>query len=56
VLDAVTEDQLGEPIGRIGGPYARSTKAAFVLHQLDEAIHHGAELGVVRDLYRWSVR
>jgi hypothetical protein len=25
-----------------------------VLHQLDEQIHHGAELGVLRDLYRHS--
>jgi hypothetical protein len=26
-------------------------KASLVLHQLDEHIHHGAELGVLRDLY-----
>jgi hypothetical protein len=26
--------------------------AALVLHQLDEQVHHGAELGVLRDLYR----
>jgi hypothetical protein len=25
-----------------------------LLHQLDEQIHHGAELGVLRDLYRHS--
>jgi hypothetical protein len=23
----------------------------LVLHQIDEQIHHGAELGVLRDLY-----
>jgi hypothetical protein len=27
-----------------------------VLHQLDEMIHHGAELGVLRDLYSASSR
>jgi uncharacterized damage-inducible protein DinB len=40
-----------EPLGRIAGPYAEDDKASLVLHQLDEQIHHGAELGVVRDLY-----
>jgi len=40
-----------EPLGRIAGPYAEDDKASLVLHQLDEQIHHGAELGVLRDLY-----
>ena len=43
-----------EPLGPIAGPYAEDDKAALVLHQLDEQIHHGAELGVLRDLYRRS--
>ena len=38
--------------GPVGGPYADSSRAAFVLHQLDELIHHGAEIGTMRDLYR----
>jgi hypothetical protein len=43
-----------------GGPCAkapgrrRSLLARLVLHQLDEQIHHGAELGVLRDLYQHS--
>ena len=41
-----------EPLGPIAGPYADDDKASLVLHQLDEQIHHGAELGVLRDLYR----
>lgn len=41
-----------EPLGPVAGPYAEEDKAALVLHQLDEQIHHGAELGVLRDLYR----
>ena len=31
--------------------YGEDDKASLVLHQLDEQIHHGAELGVLRDLY-----
>lgn len=40
-----------EPLGPIAHEYAESSKAALVLHNLDEQIHHGAELGVLRDLY-----
>jgi len=38
-------------MGTIAGPFAELDKASLVLHQLDEQIHHGAELGVLRDLY-----
>ena len=55
VLTSLTEADLGEPLGPQAGPYAEADKAAFVLHQLDEAIHHGAELGVLRDLYANTV-
>ena len=44
--------ELAGKIGPVGGPYADSSRAAFVLHQLDELIHHGAEIGTMRDLYR----
>ncbi len=43
---------LDQEIGSAGGPYARSSKAAYVLHMLDEFIHHGAEIAVLRDLWR----
>jgi hypothetical protein len=52
---AITEVEpaaLLEPLGPIGGAYARDTRLAFVLHELDELIHHGAEVGTMRDLYR----
>ena len=52
VLDAADDDVLARPIGPIGGEYADQTRAALLLHQLDEVIHHGAEIGVLRDLYR----
>lgn len=51
-LAAVTDEALARPMGEIAGPYAESDGAAFALHILDELIHHGAEIGVVRDLYQ----
>ncbi|SDT19825.1 DinB superfamily protein [Actinopolymorpha singaporensis] len=51
-LAAVTDEALARPMGELAGPYAESDGAAFALHILDELIHHGAEIGVVRDLYR----
>lgn len=53
VLAAVDDDVLWELLGPGTEPYAEQTRVAFVHHQLDEAIHHGAEVGVLRDLYRW---
>jgi len=38
-------------MGLIAGPFADLDKASLLLHRLDEQIHHGAELGVLRDLY-----
>jgi uncharacterized damage-inducible protein DinB len=54
VLAAVPEQTWGDPIGPVGGPYADSSRRAFALHVLDELIHHGAEVGLVRDL--WAAR
>ncbi len=39
-------------MGPVAGPYADSTRAAFVLHELDELIHHAAEVAAMRDMYR----
>jgi hypothetical protein len=39
-------------MGAIAGPYAADTMSGFALHILDELIHHGAEVGTVRDFYR----
>lgn len=55
LLASVPLEQYGETIGPIAGQYADSDKAGLVLHQIDEQIHHGAELGVLRDLYRATV-
>ena len=54
LLHELPADSWWEPLGPAAGPYAADDKASLVLHQLDEQIHHGAELGVLRDLYRHS--
>jgi hypothetical protein len=41
-----------ERLSPVAGPFAASDKTTLVLHQLDEQMHHGAELGLLRDLHR----
>jgi hypothetical protein len=48
-LDA---DALARPIGEREGPFAEYPMAALILHIHREVIHHGAELCLLRDLYR----
>lgn len=38
--------------GPSAGMWSEYSRASFVLHIIDELIHHAAEVGVVRDLYR----
>ena len=51
-LTELTDAELWEPIGAIGGPFADGTRVSWVLHVLDEVIHHSAEVALLRDLYR----
>jgi hypothetical protein len=44
-------DVLFAPLGPTWGPYAESTRFALALHALHELAHHGAEIGLLRDLY-----
>lgn len=53
-LHLVTEEQLAMPIGPVGGEYGERTRTSYVLHMLDEYIHHGAEISLLRDLWRWQ--
>ena len=53
-LSLASDDSLGELVGSVGGPYADRTRASYVLHMLDEFIHHGAEIALLRDLWRWQ--
>ncbi len=48
-LDA---EALARPLGAVEGPFAEHTMAELVLHIHREAIHHGAEVALLRDLYR----
>jgi hypothetical protein len=49
---AADPQTLTQPMGEIAGFYAKDTRAAFVLHELDELIHHGSEIAAMRDVYR----
>jgi hypothetical protein len=51
-LTSLRDDVLPEKLGPVAGPYADDTLLAFALHMLDEFIHHGAEIAVLRDVYR----
>lgn len=53
-LALASEGSLGETIGPVGGAYADRSRVAYVLHMLDEFIHHGAEIALLRDLWRWQ--
>lgn len=54
-LVLIDDARLTEPVGPVAGPlFAERTRAAYVLHMLDEFIHHGAEIALVRDLWRWQ--
>lgn len=49
---ALGEDGLARPCGPTEGPFAEYPMAALVLHIHREVLHHGAELCLLRDLYR----
>ncbi len=54
-LALTTEESLAARVGDIAGrQYSDRTRAAYVLHMLDEFIHHGAEISLLRDLWRWQ--
>jgi hypothetical protein len=54
-LALVDNGRLGERVGSVAGPqYVDSSRAAYVMHMLDEFIHHGAEIALLRDLWRWQ--
>jgi hypothetical protein len=51
-------DQAGweEPLGPSWGPYAAANTLDLALHVLDEVVHHGAEVGLLRDLWTAGMR
>lgn len=46
------QEALDQPIGAAFAPYDKDSMHALVLHAADEVIHHGAEVALLRDLYR----
>ena len=53
-LALVDDERLDVLIGPVGGEYGERTRTSYVLHMLDEFIHHGAEIALLRDLWRWQ--
>jgi hypothetical protein len=49
---ALGAEGLAEPCGPAEGQYAEKTMATLILHIHREVIHHGAEVALLRDLYR----
>ncbi len=50
------EEALGRPVGEAGGPWAAEPMVTLVLHIHREAIHHLAEIALLRDLRAHGVR
>ena len=50
----LSADDLRRPCGPAEGPWAESSMSNLVLHINREALHHGAEIALLRDLYRWK--
>ena len=51
-VERLGEEGLARPVGEHEGPWAESPYADLVLHINRELIHHGAEICLLRDLYR----
>ncbi|MCP3973472.1 MAG: DinB family protein [bacterium] len=43
-----------DQLGRDWGPWANHSVADMAMHASNELVHHGAEIGLLRDLYRAS--
>ena len=44
-------DSVTRPLGPAFGPFAEADHVDLALHALREMVHHGAEIGVLRDLW-----
>jgi hypothetical protein len=51
-IAALDEAGFARPLGRRGGPYAKDPMGALIAHINREVMHHGAEVCLLRDLYR----
>lgn len=50
-IESLQADDWHRRLGPDWGPYADDTTLDLVLHVLDEMIHHGAEIALMRDYY-----
>jgi hypothetical protein len=51
-IAALSPRELAEPLGVRGADFAESPMADLIVHVNREIMHHGAEVGLLRDLYR----
>ncbi|HEV7709561.1 MAG TPA: hypothetical protein VGP16_15290, partial [Asanoa sp.] len=51
-ITALDADGLARPLGPRGEYFAADPMAALIVHVNRETMHHGGEIGVLRDLYR----
>lgn len=51
-MASLGEEGLWRKLGPAFGPFADDTNLALLLHAQDEISHHGAEIALLRDLYR----
>jgi DinB superfamily len=49
---ALDDEALARPLGPRGGPFAEDLMAELVAHISREVMHHGAEIALLRDLWR----
>ena len=54
-VNALDDAGLARPVGPAEGHYAEYPMATLMLHINREVIHHGAEVALLRDLYRDTV-
>jgi hypothetical protein len=51
-IAGLDDEGLRRPLGPKGGPYAEDPMAELIAHINREVMHHGAEIALLRDLYR----
>jgi hypothetical protein len=51
-IAGLDDEGLRRPLGPRGGPYAGDPMAELIAHLNREVMHHGGEIGLLRDLYR----
>lgn len=51
-IRTLDDDGLRRPVGEAEGPWADRSMTTLILHISREVMHHGAEVALLRDLYR----